>query len=180
MKIIGIRPSSFTGEDKTQISGRNIYLTYPLEKGEGHGSERIFVTDAKLNQWPYQPKVGDEVNVERSMRPEALLDGHIVQGHVDQTARCTAREDADGSWYYTFEYEPRGGGLTTVEKGSVAVNGVSLTVCDPTPSSFRVAIIPYTFEHTNFRRIDVGTVVNLEFDIVGKYIARLMEHYLNR
>ena len=125
-------------------------------------------------------EVGDEVNVERSMRPEALLDGHIVQGHVDQTARCTAREDADGSWYYTFEYEPRGGGLTTVEKGSVAVNGVSLTVCDPTPSSFRVAIIPYTFEHTNFCRIDVGTVVNLEFDIVGKYIARLMEHYLNR
>ncbi len=125
-------------------------------------------------------EVGDEVNVERSMRPEALLDGHIVQGHVDQTARCTAREDADGSWYYTFEYEPRGGGLTTVEKGSVAVNGVSLTVCDPTPSSFRVAIIPYTFEHTNFRRIDVGTVVNLEFDIVGKYIARLMENYLNR
>ena len=125
-------------------------------------------------------EVGDEVNVERSMRPEALLDGHIVQGHVDQTARCTAREDADGSWYYTFEYEPRGGGLTTVEKGSVAVNGVSLTVCDPTPSSFRVAIIPYTFEHTNFRRIDVGTVVNLEFDIIGKSIARLMEHYLNR
>lgn len=125
-------------------------------------------------------KVGDEVNVERSMRPEALLDGHIVQGHVDQTARCTAREDADGSWYYTFEYEPRGGGLTTVEKGSVAVNGVSLTVCDPTPSSFRVAIIPYTFEHTNFRRIDVGSVVNLEFDIVGKYIARLMENYLKR
>ncbi len=125
-------------------------------------------------------KVGDRVNVERSMRPEALLDGHIVQGHVDQTARCTKREDADGSWYFTFEYEPQGGGLTTVEKGSVAVNGVSLTVCDPTPSSFRVAIIPYTFEHTNFCTIEEGTVVNLEFDIVGKYIARLMEHYLNK
>ena len=123
-------------------------------------------------------QVGDKVNVERSMRPEALLDGHIVQGHVDQTARCTAREDADGSWYYTFEYEPQGGGLTTVEKGSVAVNGVSLTVCDPTPSSFRVAIIPYTFEHTNFCTIEPGSVVNLEFDIVGKYIARLMENYL--
>ena len=123
---------------------------------------------------------GDRVKLERSMLMNGRLDGHIVQGHVDQTARCTAREDADGSWYYTFEYEPRGGGLTTVEKGSVAVNGVSLTVCDPTPSSFRVAIIPYTFEHTNFRRIDVGTVVNLEFDIVGKYIARLMENYLNR
>lgn len=125
-------------------------------------------------------KVGDRVNVERSMRPEALLDGHIVQGHVDQTARCTKREDADGSWYFTFEYEPQGGGLTTVEKGSVAVNGVSLTVCDPTSSSFRVAIIPYTFEHTNFCTIEEGTVVNLEFDIVGKYIARLMEHYLNK
>ena len=123
-------------------------------------------------------EVGDQVNVERSMRPEALLDGHIVQGHVDQTARCVAREDADGSWYYTFEYEPRGGGMTTVEKCSVAVNGVSLTVCDPTASSFRVAIIPYTFEHTNFHAIEVGTVVNLEFDIVGKYIARLMENYL--
>lgn len=125
-------------------------------------------------------EVGDLVNVERSMRPDALLDGHIVQGHVDQTARCMAREDADGSWYYTFVYEPQGGGMTTVEKGSVAVNGVSLTVCDPTPSSFRVAIIPYTYEHTNFQTIEVGSVVNLEFDIVGKYIARLMENYLKK
>lgn len=125
-------------------------------------------------------QVGDRVNVERSMRPDALLDGHIVQGHVDQTARCSKREDADGSWYFTFEYEPQGGGLTTVEKGSVAVNGVSLTVCDPTPSSFRVAIIPYTFEHTNFCAIKEGSVVNLEFDIVGKYIARLMEQYLKK
>ncbi len=122
--------------------------------------------------------VGDKVNVERSMRPEALLDGHIVQGHVDQTARCVKREDADGSWYFTFRYEPQGGGMTTVEKGSVAVNGVSLTVCDPTPDSFRVAIIPYTYEYTNFHAIEEGTVVNLEFDIVGKYIARLMENYL--
>jgi len=122
-------------------------------------------------------RVGDLVNLERSMKPDALLDGHIVQGHVDQTARCTSREDADGSWYFAFEYEPRGGGLCTVEKGSVCVNGVSLTVCDSRPSSFRVAIIPYTFEHTNFCRIDVGSVVNLEFDIVGKYIARLMERY---
>lgn len=122
-------------------------------------------------------RVGDLVNVERSMRPDALLDGHIVQGHVDQTARCTAVEDADGSWYFTFEYEPQGGGLCTVEKGSVAVNGVSLTVCNSETGRFRVAIIPYTYEHTNFCRIGVGSVVNLEFDIVGKYIARLMEHY---
>lgn len=121
--------------------------------------------------------VGDLVNLERSMRPDALLDGHIVQGHVDQTARCTKREDADGSWYFTFEYEPQGGGLCTVEKGSVTVNGVSLTVCDSQENSFRVAIIPYTFEHTNFCRIDCGTVVNIEFDIVGKYIARLMHNY---
>lgn len=121
--------------------------------------------------------VGDLVNLERSMKPDALLDGHIVQGHVDQTARCTAVEDADGSRYFTFEYEPRGGGLCTVEKGSVAVNGVSLTVCDSKPSSFRVAIIPYTYEHTNFCRIGPGSVVNLEFDIVGKYIARLMQNY---
>ena len=122
-------------------------------------------------------QVGDLVNLERSMKPDALLDGHIVQGHVDQTARCTAKEDADGSWYYTFEYEPQGGGLCTVEKGSVSVNGVSLTVCNSQPSSFQVAIIPYTYEHTNFCRIEPGTVVNLEFDIVGKYIARLMQNY---
>ena len=107
---------------------------------------------------------GDLVNLERSMKPDALLDGHIVQGHVDQTAVCTAKEDADG--------------LCTVEKGSVTVNGVSLTVCDSKESSFRVAIIPYTFEHTNFCRIEVGSVVNLEFDIVGKYIARLMQNYM--
>ncbi|MDE5709332.1 MAG: riboflavin synthase [Alistipes sp.] len=122
-------------------------------------------------------QVGDLVNVERSMKPDALLDGHIVQGHVDQTARCTAKEDAGGSWYFTFSYEPQGGGLCTVEKGSVAVNGVSLTVCDSQADSFRVAIIPYTMEHTNFCRIGVGSVVNLEFDIVGKYIARLMQQY---
>ena len=121
-------------------------------------------------------KVGDEVNLERSMRPDALLDGHIVQGHVDQTAVCTAVEDADGSWYFTFEYDQQGDNVT-VEKGSITVNGVSLTVCDSREGSFRVAIIPYTFEHTNFHNIEVGTRVNLEFDIVGKYIARLMKHY---
>lgn len=122
-------------------------------------------------------RVGDLVNLERSMKPDALLDGHIVQGHVDQTARCTAKEEAGGSWYFTFGYQPQGEGLCTVEKGSVAVNGVSLTVCNSRPDSFRVAIIPYTMEHTNFCRIDVGSVVNLEFDIVGKYIARLMQQY---
>lgn len=122
-------------------------------------------------------KVGDRVNIERSMKPDALLDGHIVQGHVDQTAECVEVEDADGSWYFKFRYQPQGGGLCTVEKGSVAVNGVSLTVCDSKEGEFRVAIIPYTYENTNFNAIKVGMKVNLEFDIVGKYIARLMESY---
>ncbi len=121
--------------------------------------------------------VGDEVNLERSMRPEALLDGHIVQGHVDLTARCTKKEDADGSWNFTFEYDAAQASSCTVEKGSVTVNGVSLTVCDSTENSFRVSIIPYTYDNTNFHNIEVGSVVNLEFDIIGKYIARLMENY---
>lgn len=119
---------------------------------------------------------GDRVNLERSMKPDALLDGHIVQGHVDQTAVCTAVEEAEGSWYYTFEYEQQGDNVT-VEKGSVAVNGVSLTVVNSLPGSFQVAIIPYTQEHTNFHTFSPGTVVNIEFDIVGKYIARLMRQY---
>lgn len=124
-------------------------------------------------------KVGDKVNVERSMLMNGRLDGHIVQGHVDQTARCTSMEDADGSTYFTFEYpedrEMACHGYFTVDKGSVTVNGVSLTVCRPTKNSFQVAIIPYTMEHTNFCDIRVGTVVNLEFDILGKYIARLQQ-----
>lgn len=122
-------------------------------------------------------KVDDRVNTERSMKPDALLDGHIVQGHVDQTAICKAVENADGSYYYTFEYEQQGDNVT-VEKGSVSVNGVSLTVVNSREGSFQVAIIPYTFEHTNFHNIKPGTVVNIEFDIVGKYIARLMKNYL--
>ena len=121
-------------------------------------------------------KVGDKVNVERSMMMNGRLDGHIVQGHVDQTATCTAVESADGSYYYTFEYEQHGDNVT-VEKGSVAVNGVSLTVVNSRSGSFQVAIIPYTHEHTNFKDIRPGSVVNIEFDIIGKYIARLMKGY---
>ena len=124
-------------------------------------------------------KVGDKVNVERSMLMNGRLDGHIVQGHVDQTATCTAMADADGSTYFTFEYPLNLAmakrGYFTVDKGSVTVNGVSLTVCNPTDNTFQVAIIPYTMEHTNFQDIRPGTVVNLEFDILGKYIARLQE-----
>lgn len=124
-------------------------------------------------------KIGDHVNVERSMLMNGRLDGHIVQGHVDQTAECIETEDADGSTYFTFKYEANKEmalkGYFTVDKGSVTVNGVSLTVCDPTENSFRVAIIPYTRENTNFQDIKVGTIVNIEFDILGKYIARLQD-----
>lgn len=122
-------------------------------------------------------KVGDVVNVERSMLMNGRLDGHIVQGHVDITAICIAMEDADGSTYFTFAYETSPElikrGYFTVDKGSITVNGVSLTVCAPTSKTFQVAIIPYTRENTNFRDMKVGSVVNLEFDILGKYIARM-------
>lgn len=122
-------------------------------------------------------KEGDLVNVERSMKIDGRLDGHIVQGHVDATAVCTEIEEANGSVYFKFKYdflpELAEKGYVTVEKGSVTVNGVSLTVCDSERDSFRVAIIPYTFEHTNFCKIKTGTRVNIEFDIIGKYIARI-------
>lgn len=124
-------------------------------------------------------KEGDLVNIERSMKIDGRLDGHIVQGHVDTTAICESVEEADGSWYYKFRYQVDPAlikkGYMTVEKGSVTVNGVSLTVCDSERDNFRVAIIPYTYEHTNFHRIEPGTRVNLEFDIIGKYLARLAE-----
>lgn len=123
---------------------------------------------------------GDEVNLERSMMMNGRLDGHIVQGHVDGTAVCRKVEDQDGSWTYTFEYpfdkEMARRGYVAVDKGSVTVNGVSLTVCNPTDRTFEVNIIPYTYENTNFRLIQPGTVVNLEFDIIGKYIARMMQY----
>lgn len=122
-------------------------------------------------------KTGDRVNVERSMLMNGRLDGHIVQGHVDETARCIDMRDADGSTYFTFEYaldmEMAKKGYFTVDKGSVTVNGVSLTVCAPTENTFTVAIIPYTRENTNFHDITIGSIVNIEFDILGKYIARL-------
>ena len=119
-------------------------------------------------------KVNDKVNLERSMKLNERLDGHIVQGHVDQTAVCDDVTEANGSWYYTFSYNP-GLNNVTVEKGSISVNGVSLTVVNSKKGSFQVAIIPYTYEHTNFHQIQKGTVVNLEFDIIGKYVARLLE-----
>ena len=125
-------------------------------------------------------KPGDKVNLERSTRLDARLDGHMVQGHVDLTATCTEVTEADGSWYYTFEYDPQSDEHITVEKGSVSVNGVSLTVVNSRETSFQVAIIPFTYEVTNFHLFRVGTVVNIEFDIIGKYIARILKSQLGK
>jgi len=119
-------------------------------------------------------KVNDEVNLERSVKADGRLDGHMVQGHVDLTATCTEVEEVEGSWYYRFDYEPKSEEHLTVEKGSVSVNGISLTVVNSKLRSFQVAIIPYTYEVTNFHEIRAGTVVNIEFDIIGKYIARIL------
>jgi riboflavin synthase len=138
----------------------------------------IMETLMKSNLGLLEP--GSEVNLERSMMINGRLDGHIVQGHVDQTAVCTRVEAAEGSWYYTFEYsfnqEKAKQGYMTVEKGSVTVNGVSLTVVNSKDNSFQVAIIPYTYDVTNFHTFKMGTVVNLEFDIIGKYLSKLMRY----
>jgi len=126
-----------------------------------------------LRSW----EVGYEVNLERSMSLGERLDGHIVQGHVDQTATCIAVEETDGSWKFTFQYDVNKDNVT-VEKGSISVNGTSLTVVDSTQGQFSVAIIPYTHEHTNFHNFKPGSIVNLEFDIFGKYVARLLDQYM--
>lgn len=127
-----------------------------------------------LKEW----KIGYEVNLERSMSMENRFDGHIVQGHVDQTAECINVEETDGSWKFTFRYDSSKNNIT-VEKGSISVNGVSLTVVDSKPQQFSVAIIPFTHQVTNFHNFKVGTIVNLEFDVFGKYVARLLEQYLD-
>ena len=119
-------------------------------------------------------KVNDLVNLERAMILGSRLDGHIVQGHVDQTAVCTSIESQDGSFIFTFEYDATKNNIT-IEKGSITVNGVSLTVVDSKTNSFSVAIIPYTIEHTNFKNFEIGSIVNLEFDVIGKYVARLLQ-----
>ena len=177
---------SFAGELKIDqsVAHNGVCLTVvtitPPTGGDGGGQYTVTAMKETLDRTNLGLlKVGDKVNVERSMLMNGRLDGHIVQGHVDETARCTAMEDADGSTYFTFEYpenrEMAKKGYFTVDKGSVTVNGVSLTVCRPTANTFQVAIIPYTFEHTNFCDIRVGSVVNIEFDILGKYIARLQQ-----
>lgn len=169
----------FTGELKIDqsVAHNGVCLTVVNIDGDQYTVTAISETLLKSNLGTLA--VGDEVNVERSMRADGMLDGHIVQGHVDTTARCTAVSSADGSWYYTFEYEPNPDHIT-VEKGSITVNGVSLTVCNSKDNSFQVAIIPYTYEHTNFHTFKVGSRVNLEFDILGKYIVKIMRQYAHK
>ena len=168
---------SFTDSLKIDqsISHNGVCLTVVKKSGDNYTVTAIKETLDKTNLGLL--KVGDKVNLERSMKIDSLLDGHLVQGHVDQTAVCTKIEEADGSWYFTFEYDPSKGNIT-VEKGSISVNGVSLTVVNSKEKTFQVAIIPYTYEHTNFHQFKVGTVVNLEFDIVGKYITKMLKQYL--
>lgn len=170
---------SFVDELKIDqsISHNGVCLTVVAIQGGTYTVTAMKETIDRSNIGLLRP--GDKVNVERSMPMNGRLDGHIVQGHVDQTAVCTAVDDADGSWYFTFRYdfspEMAKRGYFTVDKGSVTVNGVSLTVCNPEADSFQVAIIPYTYEHTNFHTLKPGSVVNIEFDIIGKYLSRMMQ-----
>ncbi len=170
---------SFVNELKIDqsVAHNGVCLTVVKKEGKTYTVTAIKETLDKSNLGLLQ--VGNKVNLERSLKIESLLDGHMVQGHVDQTATCTKVEEADGSWYYTFEYDPTKGNIT-VEKGSISVNGVSLTVVNSQEKSFQVAIIPYTYEITNFHEFKAGTVVNLEFDVIGKYISKLVKMYLNK
>lgn len=168
---------SFVKELKVDqsISHNGVCLTVVKQEDDTYTVTAIRETLEKSNLGLL--KVGDEVNLERSMLMGGRLDGHMVQGHVDQTAVCTKVEEADGSWYFTFDYEPvkNEPGYVVVEKGSVSVDGVSLTVVNARDDGFQVAIIPYTYDITNFHNYKPGSVVNLEFDVLGKYIARILE-----
>ncbi|TAH18867.1 MAG: riboflavin synthase [Cytophagales bacterium] len=154
------------------IAHNGVCLTVTSIKDGVHSVTAIHETLQKTNLRDWQ--LGTIVNLERCMPATGRFDGHFVQGHVDQTAVCTAVANEHGSWRFTFEYSV-GSGNFTIEKGSITVNGVSLTVVDSEIGKFAVAIIPYTYEHTNFQQISVGTVVNLEFDVIGKYLKRIFE-----
>lgn len=171
---------SFTDELKIDqsISHNGVCLTVVGIDENTYTVTAILETLQKTNLGLLQ--VDDKVNLERSTRLDSRLDGHMVQGHVDLTAICTEVKEAEGSWYYTFSYEPKGEEHITVEKGSVSVNGVSLTVVNSRESSFQVAIIPFTYELTNFHQFKPGTVVNIEFDIIGKYIAKILKAQLKK
>jgi riboflavin synthase len=153
------------------VAHNGVCLTVVAQSGKSHTVTAIRETLSKTNL--EQLTIGSLVNLERCMQLNGRLDGHIVQGHVDQTATCVAVQEQGGSWLYTFRYDPAMGNVT-VEKGSVCVNGISLTVVNSLHDSFSVAIIPYTYEHTNLQDVAEGADVNVEFDIIGKYIARLI------
>jgi riboflavin synthase len=171
---------SFVNELKIDqsVSHNGVCLTVVKKDTGSYTVTAIKETLEKTNLGLLKP--GDKVNLERSTKLDGRLDGHMVQGHVDQTAICTSVREAGGSWYYTFEYEPAQDDYITVEKGSVSVNGVSLTVVNSKQRSFEVAIIPFTWEVTNFHQIKAGTIVNIEFDILGKYIARIVKQQLGK
>ena len=166
--------SSITNELKIDqsVAHNGICLTVVAIEDSFYTVTAIDETIKKTNlaHW----KVGDKVNLERAMKLGDRLDGHIVQGHVDQTGTCIAAEQTNGSWLYTFEYDEKLNNIT-IEKGSITVNGVSLTVVNSKKNQFSVAIIPYTYENTNFKNFKIGTKVNLEFDVIGKYVSRLNE-----
>ncbi len=154
------------------VAHNGVCLTVVAVNGDSYTVTAIQETLDKSNLGLF--KVGDHVNLERSMVLGNRLDGHIVQGHVDQTAVCTAVKTLEGSWMYTFKYDPEFSNIT-IEKGSITVDGVSLTVVDSGEHTFSVAIIPYTYDNTRFKDYEIGSVVNLEFDVIGKYVARLLE-----
>lgn len=169
--------SSITNELKIDqsVAHNGVCLTVVAIENDNYTVTAIKETTDKTNlgEW----KLDDVVNLERAMKLGDRLDGHIVQGHVDQTGICKAIEEANGSWYFTFEYNKDLNNLT-IEKGSITVNGVSLTVVNSKTNEFSVAIIPYTYEHTNFKNFKVGTKINLEFDVIGKYVSKL--HFMNQ
>ena len=166
--------SSITNELKIDqsVAHNGVCLTVIAIENDVYTVTAISETINKTNLGDW--KIGDSLNLERAMLLGSRLDGHIVQGHVDQTAICKEVREANGSWYFTFEYDKNLSNIT-IEKGSITVNGVSLTVVDSKINKFSVAIIPYTYENTNFKNFKIGTKVNLEFDVIGKYVARLFE-----
>lgn len=166
-----VSPISHELKVDQSVSHNGVCLTVTKVEGDQHWVTAIDETLKKSTLGLLAS--GDEVNLERCMIANGRFDGHVVQGHVDQTGKCISVEDAGGSWIFNFEYDPSLGNIT-VEKGSVSINGVSLTCFNSRDHGFTVAIIPYTYEHTNFHQIKAGTLVNLEFDIIGKYVKRLL------
>lgn len=164
--------SNITNELKIDqsVAHNGICLTVVEIKEDNYSVVAIKETILKTNIGEWQ--IGDVVNLERAMKLGDRLDGHIVQGHVDQTGKCIAIENSNGSWYFTFEYDENLSNIT-IEKGSITINGTSLTVVNSKKNEFSVAIIPYTYENTNFHSFKIGTIVNLEFDVVGKYVKKL-------